>query len=289
MNRWKAPFFLLLTFGIAAVTFLFFQMRVQPPFSRSFGTLFQELGKPVKTVDRAVSRIYPVNAIDEKMLGDEIKAELAHTSLKSEPATVKYLNALVNSFRKETSFDYAVFLVEGPPNAYAMPGGAICVTTGLMNILESEAELVSILGHEMGHIERGHLFDAARDEMLRKKIRQTTPIDFASAAIRTMMRFSFSKSQEDEADEYGFRLLVANGYDPMAMSRAFEKLVHDHGHHAPGLLDDFFTTHPQPQLRREKFRARAQLWLENYPDAERYNGIENFAQRTSRFEKRYEE
>lgn len=72
MNRWKAPFFLLLTFGIAAVTFLFFQMRVHPPFSRSFGTLFQELGKPVKTVDRAVSRIYPVNAIDEKMLGDQI-------------------------------------------------------------------------------------------------------------------------------------------------------------------------------------------------------------------------
>lgn len=60
---------------------------------------------------------------------------------------------------------------------------------------------------------------------MRRKLRLVSVEDYASSAIRVLIRLSFSKTQEDEADEYGFRLLVNQGYDPIAMSTAFEKLL----------------------------------------------------------------
>lgn len=292
MKKLRAFFFLSIIFALAAVTILLIQQPVQPPLSRSLSNLLQELGKPLKSADRAISCILPIDEIDEKMLGEEMKATLAQISIQDE-ATVQYLNSLMQSFREEihSPFEYTVFLIENGPNACALPGGVICVTTGLMELLESEAELVAILGHEIGHIERGHLFDAARGEMLRRKIDAGSIASYASAVIHSMMHFAFSKSQEDEADEFGFRLLVKKQYDPFAMSAAFEKIANHQqfGQQPLGVIDDFFATHPHIALRMEKFSSRAELWKANYPNEKWYSGKKNFANRISRLEKDYSE
>lgn len=293
MRRFRALFFLMIIMGVTTLTIIFVKQPVQPPFSRSLATLFQEVGKPVKTVDRAISHILPVGEIDEKMLGDEIKKKLSNTLTPKEEddPSIKYLNSLVHSLTDETHkpFEYTVFLVEGSPNAFAMPGGIICITKELMRLLQSEAELVAILGHEIGHIERGHLFDAARGEMLRRKVEGISLAAFAFDSIYKIMDLTFNKSQEDEADEYGFRLLVKKGYDPFAMSTGFEKLAHhsSHNHHEANLIDDFFKTHPYTELRFEKFLSRAKLWKANYPDARGYVGKKNLANRITHFEESY--
>lgn len=282
--------FLLIFSGLAIVTTLSIQHPVQPPFTRSFAILFQELGKPIKSVDRAISCMLPIDEIDEKMLGDEIKSKLANTAIQEE-ATVKYLNSLIHCFRDEIHkpFEYTIFLVEGPPNACALPGGVICVTTGLIKLLKSEAELVAILGHEIGHIERGHLFDAARSEMLLKKITGDSHSFYASELLHLMLNLAFSKSQEDEADEYSFRLLVKKQYDPFAISNAFKKLDSNHIHdpQSTSLIDDFFATHPHIELRREKFYSHAQSWIANHPSEKWYSGEKNFANRITHAEKDY--
>jgi beta-barrel assembly-enhancing protease len=88
---------------------------------------------------------------------------------------------------------------------------------------------------------------------------------------------SFSKTQEDEADEYGFRMLLKKGYDPIAMSTSLEKLIlgliHKQG--PTNLFEDFFGTHPYAELRIEKFRSRARLWKQNHPNEKRYLGKRN--------------
>ncbi|MFZ0565139.1 MAG: M48 family metallopeptidase [Chlamydiales bacterium] len=290
MKKSKVIFFLLILIGLSIVTTHSIQHPVQPPFTHSLSILFQELGKPIKSVDRAISCILPVDEIDEKMLGDEIKLKLADTTIQEE-ATIKYLNSLVQCFSDETHkpFEYEVFLVDGPPNACALPGGVICVTTGLIKLLENEAELAAILGHEIGHIERGHLFDAARGEMLLRKITGESHAFYASELLHLMLNFIFSKSQEEEADEYSFRLLVKKQYNPFAISDVFTKLSSSHIHNPQptSLIDDFFATHPQTELRIEKFYARAQAWIANHPREKWYGGEKNFANRITHTEKDY--
>jgi len=293
MKKYRTVFLTALMIGLGALIAIYFDKRVQPPFSATMSTLFQEIGKPVKSVDRIISQVVPIGAIDEKMLGDEIKADLAENSISNDPVTVGYLNSLIESFKKEPKrpFDYRVFLIEGPPNACAMPGGAICVTTGLLDLLENEAELVSVLGHEMGHIERGHLFDAAREEMLKRKIQNIAPSLFAAKVLKHLVNLTFSKTQEDEADEYGFRLLVKMGYAPSAMSTAFEKLNSIHSKEAVEInpLNDFVRSHPHGELRMEKFRSRADLWKAHHPTDLGYLGRKNYTARTTRFQLNYPE
>lgn len=286
MKRFKIIFFIFLICVIMGVSLILLKEKPQPPFSRSLAPLFQELGKPVKSVDRVISRVFPVNEINEKMLGDEIKLRFAETfkpKIPEEEATVRYLNSLINSLSDETrgSFQYQVFLVDGPPNAFAMPGGVLCITKGLMGILENEAELVAILGHEIGHVERGHLFDAARGEMLRRKIRKTSIVSYASDAIHILVGLSFSKTQEDEADEFGFRMLLKKQYDPIAMTTPLEKLIQGsmQKQGSTDFFEDFFTSHPYTELRIEKFRSRAKLWKKNYPNEKRCLGRKNFKDR----------
>ncbi|NGX43254.1 MAG: Metalloprotease LoiP [Chlamydiae bacterium] len=294
MKVLRAIFFLLLICGVVGVSLILIREKSQPPFSRSFAPLFQELGKPVKSFDRVISRMFPINDIDEKVLGDQIKltfARLFEPNTSDETATVRYLNSLISSLTDESSkpFDYRVYLVNGSPNAFAYPGGIICVTKELINILESEAELVAVLSHEIGHIERGHLFDAARGEMLRRKIHEGTVITYADDVIHMIASLTFSKAQEDEADEYGFRMLLKKVYDPIAMSTSFEKLIQKpvSKQEPTNPFEDFFTTHPYTELRIEKFRSRANLWKENFPNENRYIGKKNLVNKQPKFEVTY--
>lgn len=294
MKGFRAAFFLFLILGIGSTIAILIMEPAQPPFSRTLAPFFQELGKPIKSVDRAISRVFPIDEIDEKMLGDEIKLRLARMAASHSPeeeATVRYLNSLIGFTTAESAkpFKYEVFLIEGSPNACAMPGGVICVTKGLMNILESEAELLAILGHEIGHIERGHLFDAARGEMLRRKIQSSSVPAYASEVIQMVVATTFNKTQEDEADEYGFRTLLKKGYDPFAMSSSFEKLLPrtSSNQKMTDPFNDFFSTHPYMELRIEKFRSRAKLWKGKYPVEKGYIGKKNFADRATRFEANY--
>lgn len=205
--------------------------KYQPPFARTFSPLFQLLGKPIKSVDRAVSELMPLSDEDERMLGEELKTKLNHFFVIKTHAKIEqaYLNELIKNLTSNTDkkFEYSIYLIWGYPNAFALPGGIVCITDQLLEILSSEAELVGILGHEIGHIERGHVFDAFRGKMLRRKIAAASIITSGGDIIRSFSKFCFSKAQEDEADEYGFRMLLEKEYNPLAMSTAFQKLLED--------------------------------------------------------------
>jgi beta-barrel assembly-enhancing protease len=174
--------------------------------------------------------------------------------------------------------------MEGSPNAFALPGGAICMTKGMLELLESEAEIVAILSHEIGHIERGHLFDAYRTELLQRKVAEGSLYPLTTGLFDVILHLTFSKSQEDEADEFGFRMLLTKGYDPFAMSRSLETLSHTHSPDSTDPFSEFFKSHPHTELRSEKFRSRALLWTANFPNQIFYNGKRNWAMKKPFFE-----
>lgn len=123
--------------------------------------------------------------------------------------------------------------------------------------------------------------------MVRRKINRASIFSYTSDVIGMIFGLSFSKTQEDEADEYGFRMLLKKGYDPIAMVTLFEKLIQVEPITLKKLIDpfdDFFSTHPYTQVRVDKFRARAQLWKKTYPKESQYLGKKKFRERITTFE-----
>lgn len=269
----------------AFVVYYLYNNRSKTPLGISFSPAFQLLGKSTNTLNSALTHIMPINELDEKKYGDAIAKSYQSVSDSSNKEFI-YLNKLVTEISKYSKkrFTYRVFMVSTPiSNAFALPGGVICVTEGLMHTVKSEAQIVSILSHEMGHIERGHCFEAIKYELALKKINCSSMGELADFTFNLFLRHSFSKTQESDADDYGYSLLLLTPYDPMAFSDAFMELQKEEGNvqlKSGNIVSDYFDTHPPLPLRIEKYKVMASKWWEtNHNNNKRYIGCENFKKR----------
>ncbi len=266
----------------------------------SFAPLFTVLGKAPQNLSRTVTRVLPVNEMDEEEFGKALKQSRALYGMSDDEGSaslksLKYLNALMKRLMelKKKKFDYEVRVAIDPvPNAFALPGGLIYVTSGLLDELKSESELVSVLGHEMGHIELSHCFDSVKYELLSKKLAFGELGKLADYTRHFFLAASFSKTQEDEADEYGFKVLENTMYDPAAMHKAFTRL-RDHGGKRPASqpdpVRDYLLSHPPVEQRISKFSSKAKAWWSENQEARRYVGQANLTEKIDLMEKDYGE
>lgn len=273
---------LLLACGIGLVVVLH-RARLQPPLESTFTSAFQILGAPLKLADRVASRVLPVDAMDEKELGDVYRASY---DPQATPASreQRYLDSLVAELQPLTGkpFPYRAYVVDYPtPNAMALPGGVMLVTRDLLTTLRSESELVSVLAHELGHIERGHCFDTVRFELLTRKVGAEPLGALADLATGILLRHSYSKTMEHEADAYAFELLTNSRYDPRGQAGSFEALLAYSAEHGMGTpqhaspIRDYFTSHPPLEVRATEFGQRADAWWLRHHDVRRYVGVRN--------------
>jgi len=272
----------LIACGVALIAVLH-QARVQPPLESTFTSAFQILGAPVKLADRAATRVLPVGALDEKKLGDVYREHFDAQAMPASPAQL-YLDSLVAELQPLTGkpFPYRAYVVDYPmPNAMALPGGVVLVTRELLTTLRSEAELAAVLAHEFGHVELGHCFDAVRFELLARKVGAGSLGTLADFAASILMRHSFSKTMEHEADAYAFELLTHSRYDPRGVGGGFEALMaylQTYGGTSPQQVSpirDYFSSHPPLELRAAEFGQRASVWWRRNPDELRYTGRRN--------------
>ena len=284
----KIFFGVILIFGLS-VAFLVLNSKNEGVSDQA--TLFPLLrlfGKAPQSLSRAITRILPIDGVDEGTLGKEISTFYLHSSSLSEEGKriEHYLKELVHwmAKRKKKPFDYEVHLLHSSEaNSMALPGGVLLVTEGLMKALRSENELVSVLGHEMGHVELSHCMDSVKYEILTKKLIHTDLGQIADFARRLLIAHSFSKNQEDEADEYGYALLVESQYDPEGSAKAFESLSRRHGERS-GMVDplrDYLMSHPPLDSRERKFHALSEAWWRAHAGQKRYVGVTNFQKLTS--------
>lgn len=279
-----------LLLGAGALLHGLLQARLQPPLESSWTGAFQVLGAPLKLADRAVTRVLPVDELDERDLGEVYRASF---DPQAEPASreQRYLDSLMAELQPHAgrTFRYRAYVLESDqPNAMALPGGVLLVTRGLLSTLGGEDELVAVLAHEMGHVERGHCFDAVRFELLGRKVRAATLGELADFGSALLLRHSYSKTMEHEADVHAFGLVARTAYDPRGLARSFDSLLEhsrgagDAGAERAGPLRDYFGSHPPLRVRAAEFRAQADAWWRRHPDERRYVGARNLQARVAR-------
>jgi len=149
-------------------------------------------------------------------------------------------------------------------NAFALPGGYIFLTRGIMAYMNDEAELASVIGHEIGHVTAKHSVSQMSNQQLAQvglmagMVISPTVRDMGAALQQGMqlLFLKFSRDDESQADVLGFRYMTKDGYDARAASDMFRTLVRVSG--PPGQrLPEWASTHPDPDNRVRKAEQRA--------------------------------
>ncbi len=147
-------------------------------------------------------------------------------------------------------------------NAFAFPGGFIFATDTLLQVADmNEEELAFILGHEIGHVVRGHPFDRVMANSSLKVISRLGRAggiagNLAKQTLTRLLHSNYSQDQELDADQFGVQLMASAGYSPYAALDALQKLARTSG--SDGLRFHYFSTHPriEDRLREIEYHIR---------------------------------
>ncbi|HET9741281.1 MAG TPA: M48 family metalloprotease [Terriglobales bacterium] len=150
-------------------------------------------------------------------------------------------------------------------NAYALPGGHVVIGAGMIELMDSEDELASVLGHEIEHIDHYQCAERAQTEQTLHRI----PLASLAALPVEIFQAGYSKTDELEADREGVRLAALAGYSPEGAIRLFETF--DRLYHELPLktsnpeqevsavviegISGYFRSHPMPADRVEQIRT----------------------------------
>jgi predicted Zn-dependent protease len=201
--------------------------------------------------------------------GEGYKAAVAEYGVYADTALQNYVNAVgqrVAAASHLPGLAWHFTVLDDPTvNAFAMPGGYIYITRGILAHLNSEAQLAGVLGHEIGHVTHRHTAEQMTQQQL-----YGLGFGVASIASKTVARYGdlaqqglsllflkYSRDDETEADELGVSYAAAAGYDPREIPATYAMLkrVSDQaGQRLPGYL----STHPDPGNREATTSTLAQ-------------------------------
>ena len=156
-------------------------------------------------------------------------------------------------------------VVDDPtPNAFALPGGPIYITRGLLAIMDSEAELVTVLGHEIGHITARHSVSQLSKSQLAQVglvlgqilVPQTQALGNLPGSLVGVLFLKYGRDAERQADDLGFKYSLNEGYDVREMADVFDALRRVGEKEGQTRLPTWMATHPGPEERIERVNAR---------------------------------
>ena len=159
-------------------------------------------------------------------------------------------------------------------NAFAVPGGYIYLTRGILAQLNNEAELMGIMGHEMGHVTARHTAQQQTNQQIgqvlliggmlaSKKI--AAMADEAMAGMQLLF-LSFSRANEREADRLGVEYSSKIGYDAHKMANFFEVLNKMNMSSSHAGVPTWMSTHPDPGERNVAVNQSADEWQAKLPN-----------------------
>jgi predicted Zn-dependent protease len=149
------------------------------------------------------------------------------------------------------------------PNAFALPGGIIAITDEMITLSESVEEVLAVLAHEIGHVERRHALRHVLQDSATAAIAATFTSDAASLTLAVsglpvlLAQTKYSREFETEADEYGFAVLKRHGLSPEDFASLMQRLSANRDEKDERKWS-FLSTHPVTDERIARARAAAQ-------------------------------
>ncbi|MEE8445668.1 MAG: M48 family metalloprotease [Alphaproteobacteria bacterium] len=177
-------------------------------------------------------------------------------------AYVTWLGGRLAAATETPGLGFTFTVLDSPVvNAFALPGGYVYISRGLMALAGSEAELAGVLGHELGHVVARHGAQRAS----KAAVAGLLGVGRVGQALGGLYLRGFSRDQELEADRLGVRYLKRAGYDPGAVSSFLAKMQANGRLQAkivglpPGEVDEFdiMSTHPRTARRVRQAIAQA--------------------------------
>jgi len=188
----------------------------------------------------------------EKQLGGKIENNSLQNYVSSVGQSVARISHLPNM-----QFSY-VAVNDEMVNAMALPGGYIFITKGMLQKLNSEAQLAGILAHETAHVTARHSAQAMTTQIGMELALSVASKKTSAGAARManigsqLIGLKYSRSHENQADKIGMDYLVRAGYSPYAMIETMEILEKE----SKSRPIEFFSTHPNPENRKNMLRAQ---------------------------------
>ena len=206
----------------------------------------------------------------EKRLGKELAAIQKLTSRKeSDQAKVARVTRIFNKLAPQYNTHgmglRLTVLHDSTVNAFAMPGGNVYVYSGICDFLQSDDELAAVIAHELGHVERRHSLknfraSSALTLLLQQAVKNKRDRETWGAIASAFALMSFSRTQEDEADDVGQYKMAAAGFDPAAQITVWERFLKQSG--KSNKLQQLLSSHPSHEKRIEN--AKKNLAKMNY-------------------------
>jgi predicted Zn-dependent protease len=222
----------------------------------------------------------------EVVLGVQARSQMAarHGGLYPNSAIQAYIDqvggrvvqrsAAAKAPSAEAGYPYEFHLLSDPQtiNAFALPGGQVFLTVGLLRRLKSEAQLAGVLGHEVGHVVGRHGAEHLAKQQLGTALvnavgiaASDNPDNARQAAVlaqaaNQLVSLQYGREDELEADQLGFRFMTEAGYNPQGLVELMQILG---SARQGGASPEFFSTHPNPENRVERLRK---LITQAYPN-----------------------
>ena len=219
---------------------------------------------------------------EEIQLGRQTDAQVASQyGIYKDGELTGYLNQMGKKMAKishRPNLPYEFKILDTPVvNAFAVPGGYVYFTRGILANLNSEAELAGVMGHELGHITARHSAQQySRSQLAQMALggammfSETASILAPLAQMGVGLLFlSYSRDNEREADRLGVAYSSQAGYDATHMARFFETLERMQPEKDGSGLPEWFSTHPNPDdrigaVQRDALKWQKQLGLKDF-------------------------
>jgi predicted Zn-dependent protease len=203
---------------------------------------------------------------DELVAGKLVVSRLLGTAkLGTDKKVQRYVNLIgvhIASQTERKAIQWRFGVIDSTAvNAFAAPGGYILVTSGLLELLETEDELAAVLAHEISHVVRKHHFRVIRKQQMLEfgmnavKIQDSDTSNKMSSLVAQVLARGLDKSAEFEADKDGMVYLARAGYDSSALLKVLEKLSKIK--EKDETIELMFSTHPLNSDRAEALAAFA--------------------------------
>jgi beta-barrel assembly-enhancing protease len=260
---------------LVAVSAIYFSERRHDSTPVSANAIVEVAADAQRDLSRVPMRFTRLSDEEEIAVGNELAEQYSINSAKMSPeelaldSYVRRVGSTVASHaHRRLPYSFHLLPNRSMINAFSLPGGPVYVGEGLLDLMTSEDELASVLGHEIEHIDHYHCAERVQVEAKLRKLK----LGVIGALVQiplSVWEAGYNKDEELEADREGMRVAVLGGYSPYGALTLFERFAKLHKEYiihaqspeeelselAIQSLEGYFRSHPQPSERLAQANA----------------------------------